>query len=225
MQAARRLAQADALVVPAAVELDVPVQRAPGDQLVGQAGEQLFEDLAAPGQQPVGVAALRHAAALHARGWQQVPVDHGDAPVGVGQHPCRRQPGHAGPEHHGVVADGPRPDLRSCLHPCTSLVSGHRHQRRAAAAVVAGWRWSDSTVGVNQWPRSQPVLTCSTGPLVDPKVQRSTILAGARQAGSGQAMTSGMEGLLSSNSDVDARTVASQRVPTVFPSFPGRGSR
>jgi hypothetical protein len=31
---------------------------------------------------------------------------------------------------------------------------------------------SDATIGVNQWPRSQAVLTCSTGPSVDSKVQR-----------------------------------------------------
>jgi hypothetical protein len=30
------------------------------------------------------------------------------------------------------------------------------------AAVRAEGRSSDATVGVNQWPRSQPVLTCST---------------------------------------------------------------
>jgi hypothetical protein len=43
---------------------------------------------------------------------------------------------------------------------------------------------------------------CSTGPAVDPKVQRSTILAGARQDGSGQAMVWGMVGLLSLGADV-----------------------
>src|SRR5829696_2162724 len=58
------------------------------------------------------------------------------------------------------------------------------------ALAGTGSRSSESTVGVNQWPRSQPVLTCSTGPPVDSKFQRSTILAGAPQAGSGQAMTS-----------------------------------
>src|SRR5215216_1612560 len=62
------------------------------------------------------------------------------------------------------------------------------------ALAGTGSRSSESTVGVNQWPRSQPVLTCSTGPPVDPRVQRSTMLAGARQVGLGQAMTSGMEG-------------------------------
>jgi hypothetical protein len=69
---------------------------------------------------------------------------------------------------------------------------------KAAALVVylavTGWRSSEATIGVNQWPRWQPVLTCSTGPSLDPQLQRSTILAGAPQAGSGQAMTSGMEG-------------------------------
>src|SRR6266536_733521 len=57
-------------------------------------------------------------------------------------------------------------------------------------------RLSESTVGVNQWPRSQPVLTCSTGPLVDPKVQRSTMRAGAWQVGSGQGMRSDMAAVL-----------------------------
>src|SRR5262245_62664543 len=61
-------------------------------------------------------------------------------------------------------------------------------------SAVVGAGSSEPTVGVNQWPRSQPVLTCSTGPPVDPRVQRSTIRAGARQVGSGQAMTSGMAG-------------------------------
>ena len=96
-----------------------------------------------------------------------------------------------------------------------------RHDRRrppgTSAGPAAGRRSSDSTVGVNQWPRSQPVLTCSTGPLVDPKVQRSTILAGARQAGSGQAMTSAWKGS-SSNSDVGASRVARR------PAVPGFGA-
>ena len=47
------------------------------------------------------------------------------------------------------------------------------------ALAGTGSRSSESTVGVNQWPRSQPVLMCSTGPPVDSKFQRSTILAGA----------------------------------------------
>jgi hypothetical protein len=42
-------------------------------------------------------------------------------------------------------------------------------------------------MGVNQWPASQPVLTCSTGPWVDGQVQRSDTQAGAWQVGSGQA--------------------------------------
>src|SRR4029453_3332428 len=44
--------------------------------------------------------------------------------------------------------------------------------------------------GVNQWPRSQPVLMCSTGPLGHSKVQRPTIVTAAAQAGWGQAIVS-----------------------------------
>src|SRR5919107_6158323 len=58
------------------------------------------------------------------------------------------------------------------------------------ALAGTGSRSSESTIGVNQWPRSQPILMCSTGPPVDSKFQRSTILARAPQAGLGQAMTS-----------------------------------
>src|SRR6266496_3148865 len=57
-------------------------------------------------------------------------------------------------------------------------------------------RLSESTVGVNQWPRSQPVLTCSTGPLVDPESQKYTMRAGAWQVGSGQGMRSDMAAVL-----------------------------
>jgi hypothetical protein len=49
-------------------------------------------------------------------------------------------------------------------------------------------RTSEATVGVNTCPRSQRVLTCSTGPWVDGNVHWSMISAWAPQATSGQAM-------------------------------------
>jgi hypothetical protein len=72
---------------------------------------------------------------------------------------------------------------------------GHRTAsagRRVVVGVGARNGASEADMGVNQWPASQPVLTCSTGPSVDGKVQRSDTQAGAWQVGSGQATTSTM---------------------------------
>jgi hypothetical protein len=81
-------------------------------------------------------------------------------------------------------------DVAACQSIRTGIGDG-------SAAGGTGRGSSKSTVGVNQWPRSQLVFTCSTGPEVDPQVQRSTILAGAWQAGSGQAIMLGMAASLS----------------------------
>jgi hypothetical protein len=63
-EAGRGLAQQEAVVVPAEVALDVGDERARGDQLVGQATEQLLERGPPAGQQPVGVAVLGDAFAV-----------------------------------------------------------------------------------------------------------------------------------------------------------------
>src|SRR6266516_5824892 len=74
------------------------------------------------------------------------------------------------------------------------LVDGCAQTAAAMRSVSVGLvsRCSAAAVGVNQWPRSQTVLTCSTGPSVDSQVHRSTMRAPAWQVASGQAITSDM---------------------------------
>jgi pimeloyl-ACP methyl ester carboxylesterase len=127
-----------------------------------------------------------------------------------GGHPGQLQPplgdGDVGPApapgHGRRLPYRCRPRTIGCLRvavllPLSSTGTG---SGGGSAAVGAGRRSSESTMGVNQWPRSQLVFTCSTGPGVDLQVQRSTMRAGARQVGSGQAMTSGMAASLSPSS-------------------------
>jgi drug/metabolite transporter (DMT)-like permease len=194
------------------------------EPLVGAvAGAVLFGD-------PVGLAqAVGGAAILAGIALSSVPLLLARAPgrPRAGQHP------HAGRQRHRYGGEVQLAALGAAAAP--SAVAGAAGRLSSwcqgtgtsagLAAAVAGRRASDSTGGVNQWPRSQPLLTCSTGPPVDAKVQRSTIVAGAPQAGSGQAMASGMAGSSPWRCDVAAGAVAGRRVPTVSWSCPGRGWR
>ena len=56
----------------------------------------------------------------------------------------------------------------------------------ATGSGRVGWMVSVSRGGVKPWPLAHQVFTCSTSPLVDVQVQRSTISAGAPQSGCGQ---------------------------------------
>jgi hypothetical protein len=76
-----------------------------GDQLGGEAGEQLLQGLLAAGQQRMGMPAVGDATAVGAGGGELVAVDHRHLRVGVGEHAGGQQSRHAGPEHDRVVAD------------------------------------------------------------------------------------------------------------------------
>jgi hypothetical protein len=48
---------------------------------------------------------------------QQVAVDNRHPLVGIGQHPGRQQPAHAGPKDHSVITNLPHPDQSSLIKP------------------------------------------------------------------------------------------------------------
>jgi len=94
------------------------------DQLGDDARQQRFQARLAARQQRVGVRALRNPAAILVADGQPVALDHGDALVRVGQHSCGQQPGHAGANHHRVLADP--------LHLATFRSLGDAQQDRRA---------------------------------------------------------------------------------------------
>jgi hypothetical protein len=51
----------------------------------------------------VHVAAVRQAPPVLCTGRQPVPLDHGDAGVPVGEHPCRQQAGDAAAQDDGAL--------------------------------------------------------------------------------------------------------------------------
>jgi hypothetical protein len=90
---------------------------------------------------------------------------------------------------HAKQSQGTQPGWRQGPTAATASCAGaQRYQRRGS-----GFGGERVEGGVNPWPRPHMVLTCSTGPSVDPQVQRSMIWAGAVQVGSGQGMLSGIE--------------------------------
>jgi hypothetical protein len=101
---------------------------------------------------------------------------------------------------------------------------------RGGHRTTSGWRTlvgvrapngaSEAAMGVNQWPASQAVLTCPTGPLVDGQVQRSDTQAGAWQVGSGQATMSTDGSFQEAVTCRQARRAAfPDRLPVVFASL------
>jgi hypothetical protein len=118
-----------------------------GDELGKNARKQLVENLPAPREQGMRMPALGHAspAQVTSVAGEDIPFDHGDLPVCVGQHPCSKQSAHAGAEHDGMVTD------------CASLTS------RPPIAVGAQPRGSYSvrTDGqdglLSPWPRRSAV--------------------------------------------------------------------
>jgi hypothetical protein len=82
--------------------------RHPSRRQVGQQSrEQLIEDLRAARQQCVRMPALRNPLPVCRALRQQVAVDNRHPLVGIGQHPGRQQPAHAGPKDHSVITDLP----------------------------------------------------------------------------------------------------------------------
>ena len=80
-------------------------RRARGEELVNQAGQQLLHADLAPGQQRVGVPALRHRPPPVNPVRQRVAVDHRDALVRLGEGAGREHPGHAAADHHRALTD------------------------------------------------------------------------------------------------------------------------
>lgn len=79
-----------------------------GDEVARQVGEQLVEDLLAAREQRVGLAGLRDPPAVHRTAREHVALDDCDAGERLGQYAGGEQPGHAGAEYDGVLADGIR---------------------------------------------------------------------------------------------------------------------
>ena len=92
-----------AAVDPAELRLEVDAAGAEADELLGEAREEVLEDLAAPGEQAVGVPALRYPAP-RARGVvQDVTLDDRDAVEDLAEHARGHQPTHAGSDDDGVT--------------------------------------------------------------------------------------------------------------------------
>jgi hypothetical protein len=69
----------------------------------------------------------------------------------------------------------------------SARVDGQPVNTRTAGSGKLGVGWTrESRIGVNPWPLTHQVFTCSTGPLVDSHTQRSTMSAEAPQPGCGQ---------------------------------------
>lgn len=91
-QSTRCIVQIDAIVEPQGVVGDIAIERRLRDQLLAEAGKQLLEDFATAGQQPVGVAPLRHSFALLASFGQRVAFENRHGLVMVGRARAARRP-------------------------------------------------------------------------------------------------------------------------------------
>ena len=80
---------------------DVGDRAAGGDRVLGQAREQLRQDLLAASQHQLGMPGGRPGHRATAQGG---PIDDEHVGEGLGEHPCRQQPGHAAAEHHRTVS-------------------------------------------------------------------------------------------------------------------------
>ena len=93
-----------AALVPVHVGGEVDLHRTAGVELIDDPGKPAFEESSAACQEEVGVAALGHLAAPRRGVGKSVAVDDGDLVEAVGQH-AAAEPGHAGADHDGVLAD------------------------------------------------------------------------------------------------------------------------
>jgi hypothetical protein len=119
--------------------LSVAHVRAVGDHLVGEPGEELLEDLAAAGVEPVGLPALGDALPGHRTVGEGVAVDEGDLVEVVGQHPGGEQPREARTEHDRVFPPHGNPSL-TCRRTGPMLLLGVRARKRIRSAVVSARR-------------------------------------------------------------------------------------
>jgi hypothetical protein len=90
--------------VPPNLATEITDRDARPGQFSGESGKQFFKDLLTPGEEPVGVAALRYAAARLAHSVQLVPVDDYDVRVSVGEDPSDKHPGHAPAKYHRTTS-------------------------------------------------------------------------------------------------------------------------
>jgi hypothetical protein len=72
------------------------------DQIVRQAGKQLFEDLVSSDEQGMGMAPLRNAFARFGRIGEGIPLDDRHLGVSIRQDARGHQTGHAAADHHGM---------------------------------------------------------------------------------------------------------------------------
>jgi hypothetical protein len=102
-QADGRLPQLVPGELPAQIAEDVAAHRAVGDQCLGEAGEQLVEDLAAARVQAMQVPAVRHASPVVADLRQRIPLDDHHPLEPLRQHPRRQQARDAAAQDENLI--------------------------------------------------------------------------------------------------------------------------
>ena len=90
---------------PQQLRRDGDVDRAGGDQLVGEAGQQPLDRLLATGKNDVEMIALGDSGAVDGTAGDAVALDDRDPPEVSRQRLRREQAGHARSQHDGVVVD------------------------------------------------------------------------------------------------------------------------
>ena len=97
-----RLADHLAVEVPAQAGAEITYGYAAADQFAGETGEELLEDLLAPGQQGMDVMALRHGVPGLDHVGEDITVDYRHLLAGVRQHPGRERPRDAATKDHSM---------------------------------------------------------------------------------------------------------------------------
>jgi hypothetical protein len=103
-QPARCVAQVAALVKPDEIRGAIATESPFRDELIRQAGEQLFEPLAPPGVQRMGMPSLRDTLARLGCFGQLVAFDDGDPHIMLGHGARREEAAHACTDHDSVPA-------------------------------------------------------------------------------------------------------------------------
>jgi len=111
---------------PVDVAGDIAADAARRNHLVGPAGKEALDHATAAGEQPMGMAALRHALARNVGNRKCVALQKRDAVIEIRKRPGRQQARHARPDHNRMFADPLHGDA-----PCPFF-------RRATADTAAG---------------------------------------------------------------------------------------
>src|SRR5581483_6059863 len=85
-----------------------------GDDLIGPAGKERLDHVAAARQQAMGVPSLRYALARQVGGGKRVPLQHRDVSIELRQRAGGEQAAHAGTDHDGMLAE-PRHETAPAL--------------------------------------------------------------------------------------------------------------